>query len=301
MDILFNPFSLAKRIKRPLILDGALGSLLQSRGVPRDEHLWMSLASITHPDKVVELHKEYIEAGADIITTNTFRTNPAAKKEFKATSHNVVIDLKGFVSKSVELAKTAASGMPVMIAGSNPPAEDCYRKEVRLTASDLYRNHEIHIMELYLSGSHFILNETHSHLDEIEIVSSICNKEDVPFVVSIYFDNNLNLLSGQSVDQAIEAILKYKPMAIGFNCISPDTFLSFIKVRDFDFNWGVYLNCGNGEITDSRITTNISPEDYKSLFRQIISYNPSFIGGCCGTTPDHIRKIKEIFDERNIN
>ena len=72
MDVLYNPFSIARRMKRPLILDGAMGSLLQQHGVPRDEHLWMSLANITHPDAVTELHKQYIKAGADIIKTNTF-------------------------------------------------------------------------------------------------------------------------------------------------------------------------------------------------------------------------------------
>jgi len=298
MDIFFNPFSIARRIKRPLILDGAIGSLLQSRGVPRDEYLWMSLANITHSDKVIEIHKDYIEAGADIITTNTFRTNPEAKKKYSTSINNVFVDLHGFVSKSVELARTAAANTPVLIAGSNPPAEDCYQKEVKLTKHDYYWNHELHIKKLYLSGCHFILNETQSHLEEIEKISSICSKEEIPFVMSLFFDDNYNLLSGESIDEAIEVILHYNPLAIGFNCIRPETFLTFIANRYFHFNWGTYLNCGSGELTDSDITTGITPDEYKRVIRQILSYNPSFIGGCCGTTPAHIRKIKELLDER---
>jgi methionine synthase I (cobalamin-dependent) len=301
MDVLFNPFSIARRTKRPLILDGAIGSLLQARGVPKDEYLWMSLASITSPEKVIELHKEYIEAGADIITTNTFRTNPSAKKEYSTNSGNMLIDLHGFVSKSVELAKIATEGTPVLIAGSNPPAEDCYQREVKLTLNDYYWNHELHIKKLFLKGCHFILNETQSHLIEIEKISRICDKEDIPFVMSLFFDKDFNLLSGQSVDEAINLVLKYKPLAIGFNCISSETFLSFIKERKFNFNWGVYLNAGSGELTDSKITACISPEEYQKIIRKILKYNPSFIGGCCGTTPDHIRKIKELLDERTVN
>ena len=301
MNLNFNPFSIARRIKRPLILDGAIGSQLQSKGVPRDEHLWMSLANITHPEVVIELHKEYIDAGADIITTNTFRTNPEAKKEYSTLSNNMLIDLHGFVAKSVDLAKKAAIGTPVLIAGSNPPAEDCYQKEVKLTSHDYFWNHELHIKKLFLSGCNFIINETHSHLDEIEKICTICYTEEIPFIMSLYFDDNFNLLSGHSVDEAIEVILNYNPLAIGFNCIKPETFLSFAQTRKFEFNWGVYLNCGCGDITEPEIKTCISPDEYKIIIKKVLKYNPSFIGGCCGTTPDHIRKIKEIFDERTYD
>jgi methionine synthase I (cobalamin-dependent) len=301
MDVLFNPFSIARRIKRPLILDGAMGSLLQQHGVPRDEYLWMSLANITHPDTVIELHKEYIDAGADIITTNTFRTNPVAIGEYSSKENRYYVEHNNFVEKSVDLVRKAAKGTPVLIAGSNPPAEDCYQKETKLTKEDYYLNHEVHIKELFLNHCNFILNETQSHYDEIEAISSICSRENIPFVVSIFFDDDLRLLSGEPVDAAIQNILKYEPLAIGFNCIRPETFLEFISTQKLNFNWGVYMNCGIGEYTDNIITPGISPDGYKEIVKLVLKYNPSFIGGCCGTTPDHIKKIKEIFDERIIH
>jgi homocysteine S-methyltransferase len=298
MDIIYNPFSIARRTKRPLILDGAMGSLLQMHGIPRDNDLWMSLANITHPDIVIELHQQYIDAGADIITTNTFRTNPEAIKEYNERENNLSVDLQNFIEKSVELAKKAANGTPIIIAGSNAPAEDCYQKEAKLSKEDYFWNHELHIKKLILSGCNFILNETQSHYEEIETVSSICAREKVPFIVSIYFDEDFKLLSGEPVDTAIQNILKYNPLAIGFNCISPETFLSFISNQELNFNWGVYMNCGGGNITDEIIIPGLSPDDYKEVVKKVLRYNPSFIGGCCGTTPDHIKKIKEIFDER---
>jgi homocysteine S-methyltransferase len=297
----YNPFSLARKIKRPLILDGAMGSMLQLRGVPRDDLLWMSLSNITHPDVVMGLHSEYIEAGADIITTNTFRTNPEANRNLTSLQGKYNIELHNFIAKSVDLAIKAAGNLPVLIAGSNPPAEDCYQKESKLSKEDYYWNHKLHIKKLYLNHCDFILNETQSHLEEIETVCSICNKENIPFVLSLFFDDEFKLLSGETVEYAIKDILTYNPLAISFNCIRPELFLTFIKGKELDFNWGVYLNCGSGGFTDDTITTNISPEEYKEIMKQILQYNPSFIGGCCGTTPDHIRKIKEIFDERNNN
>jgi homocysteine S-methyltransferase len=298
MDVLFNPFSIARKMERPLILDGAMGSLLQQHGVPRDEYLWMSLANITHPDNVVEIHKQYIDAGANIITTNTFRTNPAAIREYSLKENRYYPELKNFVEKSVDLARKAAYGTPVLIAGSNPPAEDCYQKETKLTVKDYFWNHETHIKKLFYNKCHFILNETQSHYDEIETVSTICMKNKIPFVVSIFFDGDFRLLSGETVDRVIQNILRYEPLAIGFNCIRPDLFLSFISKRKLDFNWGVYMNCGSGEYADDIIRPGISPDDYKEIVKRFLKYNPSFIGGCCGTTPEHIKKIKEIYDER---
>src|SRR5664279_3049348 len=136
MDLLYNPFSIARRTRRPLILDGAMGSLLQQNGVPRDEHLWMSLANLTHPEKVIELHRQYINAGADIITTNTFRTNPYAIKEYSLKEKECNPGLNTFVEKSVELTRKAVQGTPVLIAGSNPPAEDCYQTNTNLNVDD---------------------------------------------------------------------------------------------------------------------------------------------------------------------
>ena len=298
MDLLFNPFSIARRMKRPLILDGAMGSLLQQHGVLRDEHLWMSLANITHPEKVIELHKQYISAGADIITTNTFRTNPYAIREYSSKENKYYLEEQNFIEKSVALARKAANGTPVLIAGSNPPTEDCYQKETELTVEDYYRNHEVHIKELFHNKCHFILNETQSHYEEIETVSSICKREKIPFVVSIFFDEYFKLLSGETVNAAIQNILKYEPLSIGFNCIKPETFLEFISIQEINFNWGVYMNCSNGEYRDNTITPGVSPDEYKEIVKRILKYNPSFVGGCCGTTPDHIKKIKEIFDER---
>jgi homocysteine S-methyltransferase len=126
-----NLFALAKRIDRPLILDGAMGSLLQQMKVKSKGSLWMSYANIEDPEKVYSVHKKYIQAGADIITTNTFRTNPVALGEFPK------LRSKRIVKTSVELAIKAKGNLPVLLAGSNAPAEDCYQKERTITKKEL--------------------------------------------------------------------------------------------------------------------------------------------------------------------
>ena len=176
-----NLFSLAKRINRPLILDGAMGSMLQEIKVKSKGSLWMSYANIENPDKVYSIHKKYIEAGADIITTNTFRTNPNALKEFPK------LKSEKLVKAGVDLAKKAKGKLPVLIAGSNAPAEDCYHEKRTISKKELSYNHKKHIDLLMSAGCDFILNETQSHLDEIKIIAQYCNQRKVPYVLSFFF------------------------------------------------------------------------------------------------------------------
>jgi len=289
-----NPFSLARRINRPLILDGAMGSMLQKKGLKSQGSMWMSMANLEDPEQVTQIHKEYILAGADIITTNTFRTNPEALKGFnKRINNNKLVEI------AVNLAIQAAKGLPVFIAGSNAPAEDCYQLRRNLTLTKLEANHHRHIELLMISGSHFVLNETQSHFDEIKIICKYCSKNSIPYVISLFVDERLNLLSGESLRTAIEFIRDYNPLAIGVNCIKPDTFMRLYTKNKFDFNWGVYLNAGKGSFADEIIVTGTSPDEYSNLFKNILLKSPSFVGGCCGTTPNHIKSLKRLLDGKN--
>jgi len=278
--------------KRPLLLDGAMGALLQSRNLSTDEHLWSSIFNISAPDDVLELHKEYIRAGADIITTNTFRTNPAAVK-----LSSLGLNSENLVKTAVQLASQASEGTDVLIAGSNAPAEDCYQREVTLPIREVEYNHSKHIELLWEAGVDFILNETHGHLFEIEFVSKFCERNNLPFIISIYFDVHLKLLSGEPLKAAIETALAYSPLAIGFNCIHPETFAKFKKRREFPFNWGFYFNCGGEDITREPISCSIYPEDYIAQIKPLIDNNTVIIGSCCGSTPEHTKTIRKYIDE----
>lgn len=294
--IRINPFALAARIKRPLILDGAVGSLLQRRLGIYDSPHWSSDFNISHPEEVLKLHKEYIAAGADIITTNTFRTNPAAYRRLaqkKAFKKNIV--------EAVNLAKEAVGGTPVLIAGSNAPAEDCYQTARNLSNEELIENHLKHITALMEAGCSFILNETQSHLDEIKIISEFCSKEDIPYVISVFITEEERLLSGEPLSEAIRLIENYNPLAIGVNCIFPKTFRKLVNKEIFHYNWGYYLNCGSSNLTGRVIKCDLSPRMYAEIVLSSLKYSPSFIGGCCGSSPSHIKTIRRLFNEKSNN
>ncbi|MHB1688214.1 MAG: homocysteine S-methyltransferase family protein [Ignavibacteriaceae bacterium] len=286
-----NPFSFARIINRPFILDGAMGSMLLKKGLKTSGTMWMSLANLTSPNVVYEIHREYILAGADIITTNTFRTNPEAVKNYDKR-----LSVNKLVKSAVKLAGEAAKDLPVFIAGSNAPAEDCYQNERKLTLNELRTNHHNHIDLLIDNGCHFVLNETQSHFDEIKIICEYCSKNSIPYIISLFVNERLNLLSGESLETVIRFIREHNPLATGVNCIKQETFLRFYNKNKFDFNWGVYLNAGKGSFSDDKIITGVSPNEYARLIKNILRKSPSFIGGCCGTTPAHIKAIKKIID-----
>jgi homocysteine S-methyltransferase len=291
-----NPFTLSKRINRPLILDGAMGSLLQQNGAKINNNMWMSLINIIEPELVLNAHKQYVDAGADIITTNTFRTNPVAVDKYSKR-----LNIKELVGNSVRLAIDAAKGFPVFIAGSNPPAEDCYQVKRKISSKELKVNHYKHIDLLMDSGCHFILNETQNHFDEIKIICNYCSKNNIPFVVSIFFNENFKLYTGENIGDVLQYISGYSPLAVGINCIKPLIFLKYLDRLDITSNWGFYLNCGKGEFSDSNIITRVTPDGYLRIIKKSLIKSPSFIGACCGSTPAHIRKIKEFLDGKHRN
>jgi len=287
-------FSFAKRIRRPLLLDGAMGSLLQQRGVRMHPQLWMSHANLSHPGKVIELHKAYINAGADIITTNTFRTNPVSLKNSQEN-----ISCKELVCRSVELAKEAIGDRQLLLAGSNPPAEDCYQIKRTISQKEIEANHTEHIESLMDSGCHFILNETQSHFDEISFIAKFCSKNAIPFVMSFFFTGELKLLSGENLFEVIKRIEEYHPLSVGLNCIQPKVFQKVYAKITKECNWGFYLNCGSSVINNDSITCGISPEEYTLEAEMYLKKNPSFIGACCGSSPKHTKALKKLLDENN--
>lgn len=285
-----NPFSLSKRINRPLILDGSMGALLHKKGFVEDSFFWSTLANEKYPEEVFNLHKTYIKAGADIITTNTFRTNPTAIK-FSGRRYS-----DRYVKNAVKLAKKVVGDDSVILAGSNAPAEDCYQSKRILTKKEIEQNHSIHIQQLIEHGCDFVLNETQSHFDEIKFIADYCNKNNIPFILSFLFDEKLKLLDGISLTKAINYVLRKNPLAIGFNCITSEILLKALQKIKPEFNWGFYLNCSKGFITDKIYSDGISVSGYSEIVKAALKYSPSFIGSCCGSTPTFTKQIKRILD-----
>lgn len=286
-----NISEIFSNLNKPLLLDGAVGSLLQQLGYKSDKYLWTSYLNFKLPNKVKEIHQEYIQSGADIITANTFRTNPVSlKKSNPEFSQEKAIEI------SLNIAKDTRQDHDILIAGSNPPAEDSYQLKRTITEKDLKENHELHIDLLYKYGADLILNETQSHFDEIKIICQHCSKNNIPFIISILVTEDLKILSGENLIEVINFVEHYNPLLISLNCISPKVFRNFINSKFIINNWGFYLNCGSGDYNDSDITCGVSPKEYLEIVKSSLSLQPKLIGACCGSTPAHIKILREYID-----
>lgn len=274
------------------ILDGAIGSLLENNNLIMNDLLWSTRALIENEESILKIYEDYINTGADIITTNTFRTNPAILAQYD-------LDYKLLVRKAVDICKSVINGDNILIAGSNPPAEDCYQSERNISQKALFENHHLHIEELYKNGVSFILNETMSHFDEIEIVCEFCHQNKIPFIISFYFNENGRILSGESLEEVIKDVIHYEPLAIGYNCISYETIKNYLQSSQNKYPFGFYLNCFEQVYKSS--FCELSPTIYKQIIKEFINYKPIFIGSCCGSNPEHTKIIKETLNEINYS
>lgn len=281
-------------LKKPLVLDGPMGTLLIERGIDLGSKLWSAMALINNPDKVLTIHKEYILAGADIITTNTFRTNPYA----------VEIENSNFTSFelvkiAVELARNAIKGANknILIAGSNAPADDCYLTKRLISKDKLIENHEHHIQYLIKCGVDFILNETFGDKEEIEIVCKICSDYKFPFAISILINSELKTFFGQDLLKTIEMIFSYNPAFISLNCSRPEVILNALDMINQFGPFGVYPNLGSvNTFSTGQLVRDFSLNQLKNFITELIIRNTKVIGVCCGGNPDDIKLIRNTID-----
>lgn len=281
-------------LKKPLVLDGPMGTLLIERGIDPGSKLWSAFALISYPEEVKKIHKEYIEAGADIITTNTFRTNPYAVKS-SGTSYSS----KELVIKAVELARESVveTNRQILIAGSNAPADDCYLTKRLISKDEQIENHRLHIKYLIEAGVDFILNETFGDKEEIELVSSICKEHNFPFAVSVLINSELKTFFGQDLLETLELTYRYEPIFISLNCSRPELILKTLKIlKDFS-PFGVYPNLGSIESFQSgKLVRDFSQNQLKDFVTELIDNGVRVIGVCCGGNPDDIKTIRTLID-----
>ena len=284
------------------ILDGSMGSELINRGLILPEHIWSADANITSPDMVEKIHSEYVAAGADYITANTFRTTTRAYKKTVGRrgagyrNHDAALAARTSLHKGVELAKNVASNY-VKVAGSIAPLEDCY-------SPDLFPCVDVAIAEfnqlgewLTKAGVDILLLETMNSIVETEAALIGTRNLGLPVWVSFVLKDSRHLLSGDSLTDAFNRIKDYAIDTVLLNCNTLDLTLvaTEILVTDCPHKWGVYPNLGIGDPSpDGHILNCEKMDRFLSTMKKIIALGPSVMGGCCGSSPHHISKLFEL-------
>ncbi len=292
------------RNRERILLDGGLGTELQRRGIKTALPLWSADALMKNPEVVKQIHRDYIDAGADIITTNTFRTNRRtfdhAKMENKARKYTL---------RACELAKEAAkeSGRKdILIAGSIAPVEDCYTPGLVPKKIDvLIEEHADLVQNLKEGGVDVLWIEAMNSVRETIAVLEAAKKHGMESAVSFLCTPEGNLFDGDPIEDVITTILPYSPLAILSNCSSPKRIGVSLRrmVACTNIPCGVYAN-GDGEPHPDQgwiFHGQHFPKEYATCAKEWLDAGALIIGGCCGTTPDYIRGLRSIVDEYNIN
>jgi S-methylmethionine-dependent homocysteine/selenocysteine methylase len=284
-----------------VILDSAMGTELKERGEDVSLPLWSAGPLLTNPDMVREIHIENIDAGADIITTNTFRTQRRTmeKAGFMLNELSYESTAKELTLEAVELAAEAVmiAGDNVLIAGCSAPVEDCYQPELVPDTDTLCTEHYEHMMNLEEGGVDIHLAETMMTIKEISALLNQLHKSGREYMISLLCRNDNELYSGEPLSEALNIINKFSPSAVLINCIHPSAAESILKKLKqlTDLPLGVYANIGNPEKKDGEeFEKAVTADQYYKYAKKWKELGVKIIGGCCGTDPSYIKKISVL-------
>jgi S-methylmethionine-dependent homocysteine/selenocysteine methylase len=282
---------------RQLILDGATGTELNRRGVDTGLPLWSANALMNDRDSKIlqDIHEDYLRAGADIITTNTFRTHRRAL----APSGNADRAFE-LTRRAVDIARAAIASVksdsPKFIAGSISTLEDCYRPDLVPPDDELRAEHSERIHHLVESGVDLILIETINTIREAVIMAKLATATSRHVVVSFVCDREGKTLSGETLTEAAKQLLPLGISAIGVNCgptpnlAKPLAELEIACGKDFPL-----IAYGNIGYADEEVGwVNTDSENPKTYCEYAIHWHAKIVGGCCGTTPEHIHQLKLV-------
>ncbi len=277
--------------ERILILDGAMGTELIRRTGKKFE--FPEVLNVENPDLIREIHEDYIAAGADIIETNTFGANRIKLQEFGAS--NRVMELN---AAAVRLAREARGTRRVFIAGSMGPIGKLIRPLGELTEEEVYDVYKEQAIALAEGGVDLLLIETQIDILEAKIAARAAkDATDLPVAVSISYPIEGGLtVTGSDPEVAAVTFAATDVDIFGLNCGGhPQEFFEFIEKinRHSSKPLIVYANAGIPEKRGDRIIYPLGPDEYLRYPLRFYELGANIIGGCCGTTPDHIRLIAD--------
>ncbi len=287
----------AELARGPMLLSGGFGTELLRRGVATPLPLWSTDALLRAPDVVREIHADYVRAGAQIVTANTFRAD------------RVTLARAGLADRTRELNKLAlrlaregvAQARPsgaVFVAGSVAPVADCYEPGSVPDDRTLVVEHGVRVGHLVSAGAPLALVETMNTIREARAALGACRAGNLPALVSFVCDGEGRLLSGEPIEDAARAIEGLEPIAVLVNCCAPrDATLALERLRSAtDLPVGVYAN-GRGGPDDAegwRFRGGTSRRAYVREARRWLALGARLIGGCCGTDPRTIQALRKL-------
>ena len=280
------------------LLDGAMGTELMRAGLGLPLPIWSGDVNLTHPDYVRRIHEAYLTAGADILTTNTFRATPRAYRNNGYEEHEAIQRSHESLERAVELARQTA-GADIIIAGSIAPLEDCYEPD--LFPGIEFAQREFRELAIWLqdAGIDVILFETMGSWPEIKTALSATVDLQIPRWLSLILKNSNTLLDGTDLLNVLSDIKDYGIEMVLLNCslCSVTADAVDLLLTNWKGAWGVYPNVGVAMPTkEGVIEEKLTIKEFSKEINTYLTSGANVVGGCCGSNPDYIRAAREAID-----
>ena len=282
---------LLTRLKQsPVLCDGATGTLLYAKGIFINR--CYDELNVSQPDLIRELHREYMQAGAEIIETNTFGGN-----SFRLARHSMENRVREINLAGVHLAKDAAKSFGVWVAGSVGPLGVRIEPLGKTSFEEARAAFREQIAALVEGGVDLLMLETFGYVEELHQAILAARDVDpkIPVVAHVTIDEDGNCLDGSTPESFTPRIEAWGADVIGCNCsVGPVAMLDVIeRVRALtSLPLAAQPNAGMPRSVEGRNIYLCSPEYMASYARKFVAAGVRLVGGCCGTTPDHIRVMK---------
>lgn len=274
----------------PVLLDGATGTNLQKAGMPVGvcPEQWI----LENSEVLIDLQKQYVEAGTDILFAPTFTASRIKLKEYGLEDH-----LEEMNRKLVALSKEAAKGTNALVAGDLTMTGEQLYPLGDLMFEDLVDVYKEQAKIIAEAGADLFVVETMMSLQEcraaVLAIREVC---DLPVMVSLTYNEDGRTLYGTDPVTAVVVMQSLGADAVGMNCSTgPEAMLEPIaKMAEYA---AIPLlakpNAGMPELIDGQTVFNVEPEEFAEVGKKLVEEGAAIIGGCCGTTPEHIRALKE--------
>ena len=281
-----------------LLADGATGTNYFTMGLQSGDapELW----NVSHPERVALLHRSFIDSGADIILTNSFGGSSYRLKLHGAQDR--VAELK-LAAASIARHEADQADRPVIVAGSLGPTGEILQPVGTLDSGAAEDAFAVQALALAEGGVDVIWLETMSSKEELQSAGAGARRADLPVVATMTFDTNGSTMMGFSPQELVELYRETVPRltAYGANCGvgAADLIGAMIAMRNRADSGDILVaksNCGIPEFTDGKIQYSGTPDlmgDYARLARDV---GARIIGGCCGTTPEHLAAMRKALD-----
>lgn len=280
-----------------LIFDGAMGTMLQKKGLKLGEN--PEVLNLSNPEIIEEVHKEYIESGCNVLTTNTFGAN-----ELKLSLCSM--EVEEAVDSAVQIAKRARGDKDVYIALDIGPIGELLEPMGTLSFDRAYDIFKRQVLQGVKSGADLIVIETMTDLYELKAaILAVKENSSLPVFCTMTFEENKRTFTGCSVESMILVLEGLGVDALGVNCsLGPKQLAPIVEKICSLAHIPVMVqpNAGLPTISENNETTyDVTKEEFADTISSFVDLGVRIVGGCCGTTPDYISEVvKRVKDKKPV-